>query len=190
MPYLQDALTLIIEVLLGLFLIAVILRFLFQLMRVDFRNPIAQTIVTVTNPLLKPLRRFVPGLYGIDLASVLLILIVAVAKFILLTLVAGYALPGAGAIGLSVLAEVLNLVCWILLIAIFVRAIISWVAPNSYHPAIRILDGLSEPVLAPIRRLLPSMGGLDLSPIFAILAINLVQRLVVAPLYDYARVLA
>jgi len=188
MPYIQDAGTLVIEVLIGLFLIAAILRFLFQLLRVDFRNPISQTVVTVTNPPLKVLRRFIPGLYGIDLASVVLILAVAILKLYLLALVSGYA-PPSGFILVTAIAEILNIICWILLIAIFVRAIVSWVAPRSQHPAIRILDDLSDPLLAPIRRLLPSMGGLDLSPIFAILAINLVQRLLVAPLFDFARTL-
>jgi YggT family protein len=186
MPYFQDALSLIIEVLVGLYLIAVILRFLFQLFRVDFHNPISQTIVKVTNPPLRLLRRFVPGLFGIDMASVVLILIVGFIKLFLLTSISGLKISPAAIVVMS-FAEILNIICWILLIAIFARAILSWIAPRSYHPAIRLLDGLSEPLLTPFRRLLPSMGGLDLSPIFAILAINLVQRLLVNPLFDLSR---
>ena len=186
MPYVQDALSVVIEVLVGLYLIAVILRFLFQLFRVDFHNPISQTIVKVTNPPLRILRRFIPGLYGIDIASIVLILIVGFIKLFLLTSIAGLKIAPAAILVLSV-AEILNIICWTLLIVIIVRAILSWVAPRSYHPAIRIMDGLSEPLLAPFRKLLPNMGGLDLSPIFAILAINLVQRLLVNPLYDFSR---
>ncbi|MGI9318058.1 MAG: YggT family protein [bacterium] len=186
MPYVQDALSVTIEVLVGLYLIAVILRFLFQLFRVDFRNPISQTIVKITNPPLRLLRKFIPGLFGIDMASVVLILIVGCLKLFLLTSIAGLRISPAAILVLSV-AEILNIVCWTLLIAIFARAIISWVAPRSYHPAIRILDGLSEPLLSPFRRLLPNTGGLDLSPIFAILAINLVQRLLINPLFDFSR---
>ncbi len=188
MPYVQDALGMIVEVLLGLFLVAVILRFLFQLLRVDFRNPVAGAIVRVTNPPLKILRRFIPGLYGIDLASVVLILLVAALKTFLLLSIAGYqANPG----GLFVygLAEALNITCWILLIAIFGAAILSWIAPHSHHPAARLLYGISDPVLRPFRRLVPNLGGLDISPIFAILAINLAQRLVVNPLFDWSRTL-
>ena len=186
MPYVQDALSVTIEVLVGLYLVAVILRFLFQLFRVDFHNPISQTIVKVTNPPLRLLRRFIPGLYGIDIASVVLILIVGFIKLFLLTSISGVRISPAAIFVLSV-AEILNIICWTLLIAIVVRAILSWVAPRSYHPAIRILDGLSEPLLAPFRKLIPSMGGLDLSPIFAILAINLIQRLLVNPLFDFSR---
>jgi YggT family protein len=186
MPYVQDALSVTIEVLVGLYLVAVILRFLFQLFRVDFRNPISQAIVKITNPPLRFLRRFIPGLYGIDIASIVLILIVGFAKLFLLTSISGLRIAPAAILILSI-AEILNIVCWTLLIAIIVRAILSWIAPRSYHPATRILDGLSEPILSPFRRLLPNMGGLDLSPIFAILAINLVQRLLINPLYDFSR---
>lgn len=186
MPYIQDASSLVIEVLLGLFLVAAILRFLFQLFRLDFRNPIFQAIVTVTNPPLKILRRFIPGLYGIDVASLVLILLTAILKLYLLSAVAGIT-PSLGGIVVAALAEALNITCWILLIAIFASAILSWVAPRSYHPAISMVNELSQPVLSPFRRLLPAMGGLDLTPIFAILAINLVQRLLVSPLFDYAR---
>ncbi len=186
MPYFQDAVSFIIETLLGLYLIAVILRFLFQLFRVDFHNPISQVIVKITNPPLKLLRRFIPGLFGIDLASVVLILLVSFLKFFLLTSVAGQQIA-PGALLVWSMAEALSITCWTLLIAIFVRAIVSWIAPQSHHPVLRLLDGLSEPMLRPFRRLLPNMGGLDLSPIFAIIGINLVQKLIVNPLFDLAQ---
>ena len=182
MPYIQDALGFIVEVLVGLYLLAAILRFLFQLLRVDFHNPISQAIVKVTNAPLKFLRRFVPGLFGIDLASIVLIIAVAMIKIMLLTMIAGHNLPIQIAF-IWAIAEFLNTVCWILLIAIFVRAILSWVAPQAYHPGIRIINGLTEPILAPFRRLLPNLGGIDLSPIIAIIAINLIQKLIVAPIF-------
>lgn len=188
MPYFQDALGLIVEVLLGFFLVTAILRFLFQLLRVDFRNPIAGAIVAITNPPLKILRRFIPGLYGIDLASVVLILAVACLKYFLLLAIAGFRI-GFPALFMYSLGESINLVCWILLIAIFGSAILSWIAPGSYHPAARILNGISDPVLRPFRRLIPSLGGLDISPIFAILTISLVQRLLVNPILDFSRTL-
>ena len=186
MPYVQNALSFTIETLIGLYLIAVILRFLFQLLRIDFRNPIVQMIVTITNPPIIFLRKFIPGLYGIDLASLLLIVIIGMAKLALLLFVAGYSIKWSGVLVLS-LADSLNAVIWVFLIAVLIRIILSWIAPRSYHPAVRILDGLSEPILAPFRRLLPSMGGLDLSPILTLLALRLVQQLVVSPLTDFGR---
>ena len=188
MTYLQDALGMIVEVLLGLFLVLVILRFLFQLLRVDFRNPIANAIVKITNPPLRILRRFIPGLYGIDLASIVLILLIAFLKTFLLLAISGIQVNPTGLL-VYALAESLNVICWALLIAIFASAILSWIAPRSHHPAARIINGISDPALQPFRRLMPNLGGLDLSPIFALLAINLVQRLVVNPLFDWSRTL-
>ena len=178
MPVAQDAVSLIIETLVGLYLIAVVLRFLFQLFRVDFHNPISQTIVKVTNLPLRYLRRFIPGLYGIDFASIVLIVIVAFIKTFLILSVSGFQPAPLAALVLGV-AEAINIVCWTVLIAIIGSAIVSWVAPNSQHPAIALMRDLSSPVMAPFRRLLPNMGGLDISPIFAILGIQLVQKIIV-----------
>ena len=188
MPYFQDALGMLVEVLLGLYLVAVILRFLFQVLRADFRNPIAAAIIRVTSPPLRFLRRFIPGLYGFDLSPLFLILVVAFAKYFLLVSIAGLQVS-VSALLVYAVGESINTACWILLIAIFASAILSWIAPGSYHPAARILGDISDPVLLPFRRLMPNLGGLDISPIFAILAISLVQRLVVNPLLDLSRTL-
>lgn len=174
----QNGAILVVEVLVGLYLLALMLRLLFQLFRVDFRNPISQMIVTVTNPVLRPLRRYVPGFYGIDMASVILILIVGAIKFYVLAAIAGVN-PGPIAALFRGLLESLNTICWILLIAIIASAILSWVAPRSYHPAVQVIHGISQPLLAPFRRFIPSLGGLDISPIFALLAIQLVQTTVI-----------
>ncbi len=174
MPHVQNGASLVIEVILGLFLLALVLRFLFQLLRVEFRNPICQAIVQVTNPVLLPLRRFIPGLWGIDMASVVMILVVGAVKFFALATVGGYQVGPIQALFYG-LTETLNVICWVILIAILGSVIVSWVAPHSHHPAIQILNGMSRPVLAPIRRIIPSIGGLDITPIFALLAIQLIQ---------------
>ncbi len=186
MPYIQNALGLVIETLIGLYLLAIVLRFLFQLLRVDFRNPISQTIVKITNPALTPLRRLIPGLFGIDLAAVVLMLLVGLIKLYALLALSGYTPAPAGAVIYTV-AEIINTIYWIFLIAIIIRALLSWFSVSHYHPAIRILDGISEPVLAPFRRLMPNLGGLDISPLFAILALNLVQKLAIYPLFDLGK---
>jgi len=173
MPHIQNGASLIIEVLVGLFLLAFVLRFLFQLLRVDFRNPISQMIVKVTDPALKPLRRFIPGLWGIDMSSVLMILIIGTIKFYAITLVGGIQVTPLQALFYGI-AETLETICWVLLISIFASVIISWVAPQSYNPAVQIVTGISRTLLAPFRRFIPSFGGIDISPIFAILAIQLV----------------
>ncbi len=186
MSYFQDAISLLVEVLLGLFLIAVICRFLFQSLRVDFRNPIVGSVIHVTNPVLGVFRRFIPGLYGFDLALGCLILVVAFLKYFLLFTLAGYDVQVLGML-IYALGKSINITCWILLIAIFGSAILSWIAPRSFHPAAKVLEDVSAPVLLPFRRLMPNLGGLDISPIFAILGISLVQRLVVEPMLDLSR---
>ena len=186
MPYIQNALSFTIETILGLYLIAVILRFVFQLCRVDFRNPISQMIVTVTNPPLKILRNFIPGLFGIDMASTALILIVGLIKTSLLLMVSGYPVNLPGALVLT-LGEVINTIIWTFLISILASAVLSWVAPRANHPMIGIVLGISDPVLRPFRRILPAMSGIDLSPLLALLALNLALKLVVHPLNDIGR---
>ncbi len=107
MPYIQNALGLIVETLIGLYLLAIVLRFLFQLLRVDFRNPISQTIVKITNPALTPLRRLIPGLFGIDLAAVVLMLLVGLIKLYALLALSGFTPAPAGAVIYTV-AEIIN----------------------------------------------------------------------------------
>lgn len=184
MPYFQNALTPVIDTIAGLYLTVVALRFLLELVGVDYRNPLVQTIAAITNPPLRMLRRFVPGLYGIDLAALVLIWIIALGKLVLRLWVADYSFHWSGALVLS-LADGLSAMLWVLFIAVLVRVVLSWVAPHSQHPAVRIITGLSEPVMAPFRRILPSLGGLDLSPILTLLALRLVQQLLLTPLTDF-----
>ncbi|MEA3291586.1 MAG: YggT family protein [Pseudomonadota bacterium] len=184
--YFSDALLFLSDTLIGLYLLAVLLRFLFPLLRVDFRNPLVQMVVTVTDPPLRLLRRFVPGLFGIDVASLLLILLLGLLKLYLRGILTGI-VPSLPAALVLTLAEVLNTAIWIFLAAVFLRAVLSWFSPSSYHPAIRLLQDFTEPLMAPARRLLPAMGGLDLSPIVVLIALSMAQKLLVNPLYDLAR---
>ena len=186
MPYIQNALSFTIETILGLYLIIVILRFLFQLFRVDFRNPVSQMVVMLTNPPLRVLRSFIPGLYGIDLSAIVLAIVIAMIKSALLLSLSGFGTDPAGILVLAI-AEILKTGIWTLIIVILISAVLSWVAPRSYHPVVGLINGMSEPVLRPFRRVLPAMGGLDLSPLLALLVLNLAIRLLVAPLTDLAR---
>ena len=186
MPYIQNALSFTIETILGFYLIIVVLRLLFQLFRADFRNPLCHLVITATNLPLQILRRFIPGLFGIDLATIALILITAFVKTILLLSVSGFPTNPAGAFVLA-LGESVNILAWILIIIILASAVLSWVAPMSRHPAASLVLSMSEPILRPFRRLIPAISGIDLTPILALLALNLVQRLVVHPLTDLGR---
>ncbi|MEM7194789.1 MAG: YggT family protein [Pseudomonadota bacterium] len=186
MFYVQDAFAFIVETVFGLFILAVLLRFLFQLTRADFRNPISQIIVRITNPLLAPLRRVIPGVAGIDMAAVVLILLIGFLKTLILAKAAGGSYPLNALFVISV-AETLNTVLWIFIIAVLIVVVASWVAPHSRHPALMLTHNLAHPVVSPFRRLIPAPGGLDFSPLIALLLLQLLQKLIVAPLFDFGR---
>ncbi len=186
MPYIQNALSFIIETIVGLYLTVVILRFLFQLLQVDFRNPVSRFIITATNPPLKILRRYIPGMYGIDLSSVALILIIGLIKTGLLLTLSGYPFNIPGALMITI-AEVLTTITWTLIIVILGSAILSWVAPVSQHPVVHLINSMSNPLIRPFRKILPPIQGIDLSPLLALLALNLIQRLVIQPITDLGR---
>jgi YggT family protein len=159
-------------------LLAVILRFLLQCVKADFYNPISQFLVKVTNPGLKPLRRIIPGLGGLDVSAIVLGLLLQLVATTSLALLHGYAIPNPlsmliwGSIGL------LGLIINIYFIAILVSIILSWVAPGTYNPVTLILHQLTEPVMAPFRKLIPAIAGLDLSPIFVFIAINIFEIII------------
>jgi YggT family protein len=170
---------LLVNAIAGFFLFVVILRFMLQAVRADFYNPISQFVVKATNPALVPMRKMIPGLGGYDLASIVLALIVEVVAIVLSLLIVGWPLPVANIIIWALLGTVglfLKLYFWGLLIMI----ISSWIAPQSYNPALMLLRQIIEPPMAPIRKLMPDMGGLDISPIIAFLLINVFEIILVS----------
>ncbi|HUH37583.1 MAG TPA: YggT family protein [Spongiibacteraceae bacterium] len=174
MAALSEILIMLVRTATSLFLVAVLLRLLLQLARADFYNPISQFLVKVTNPLLKPLRRLIPGLLGIDMAAVLLAVLVQALGIAVVFLVNGL-VPGVLQLLLWSLLGCVSTVVGIYFLAILANIILSWVAAGSYHPAVILLHQLTEPVMRPFRRLLPPLGGLDLSPILVFIVINILQ---------------
>ena len=170
----------VVQTLGSLYLLIVLLRFILQLVRADFYNPLSQFIVRATQPLLKPLRRVIPRFAGIDLASLVLAIIVQLILLAVIIMLMGAALPPVLQLLVWSLVGVTSLFVKIFFFALIISVILSWVAPHSHNPAAMLVNQLREPVLAPIRGLLPSMGGLDLSPIFAFIALRLVDELLIA----------
>ncbi len=171
----MNAVTFLIDTLFDLYLMVVLLRIWLQLVRADFYNPFSQFVVKATNPLLMPLRRIIPGLGGIDLAAVILAIAVATLKIVVQLSMAGGGIPFPAVLMfgmITVLQEAFTLVFWILII----RAILSWVSQGR-NPIEFVMIQLTEPFLAPIRRVLPSLGGLDLSVLVAIIALQALQIL-------------
>lgn len=164
--------TTLIGVLVGLF----VLRFLLQLTRADFYNPVSQAIVKITNPLVLPLRRVIPGLKGLDLASLVAAFVVQCAAFALIeSWFFRGGLPSVLGTAIGSFISLLNIVLRLYFMLVFLRVIMSWLNPDPRNPMVSVLYSLTEPLMAPARRLLPPIGGLDLSPIIVLFAISALQ---------------
>ncbi len=187
--YIGDAGVFLVDTIVGLYILLVLLRFLLQLVRADFYNPISQFIVTATNPPLLFLRRFIPGLWGLDLASVVLLVSLAIVKVYLIALLIGNTPKLVGVLVYGS-GELLKLTVYVFMVAVIIRVVMSWIGPRSYHPAIGLLHSITEPIMAPARRVIPPIGGLDLSPILVFLALGLALRLIVQPILDLGQALA
>ncbi|QTN47431.1 YggT family protein [Ectopseudomonas mendocina] len=183
MSELIEALIYIIQTLGSLYLLIVLLRFILQLVRADFYNPLSQFIVKATQPLLTPLRRIIPGFAGLDLASLILAILVQLLLMVVTLTLMGY---NVGGFILQLLVwsmiGVTSLFLKVFFFALIISVILSWVAPGSYNPGAQLVNQICEPLLAPFRKLLPNLGGLDISPIFAFITINLIDRYVIGAL--------
>ena len=157
-------------------LMVLVLRVWLQLVKADFYNPFSQFIVKVSNPLVVPVRRVIPGLGGIDLATLLLAYIVATLKWIVIPLINNSAIdiPSAMFIGALYLLKQSG---FLLFIIMLVMAVMSWVV-QGYNPTQMIFHQLTEPFLRPIRRIIPNIGGLDLSVLIAFLLLNVINILI------------
>ncbi len=159
----------------SLYLLAICLRFLMQLARADFYNPLSQLVVKLTNPLLLPLRKVIPGLWGIDIASVVLALLFHTLMVELMILVQHGVLYMPFAVLYWSLIGTILFVSHIYLILFFVVMIASFIAPYSSNPALVLCSQIVEPVLAPFRKIIPPAGGFDFSMLFAGLAIMVIR---------------
>ena len=168
-----------------LYIGAVLLRLLLQAVRADFYTPVSQAIVKVTNPLVRPLRRYVPALGKIDTACLLLIFALQILNLWLVGLLYGAPL-GVMAVCVIAVAELLSKTIYLYLFAIIIQAIASWVSPGAYNPVLSLVAALTEPLLRPVRQRLPDLGGLDLSSLVVIMLLQLGLLLVVAPIADLA----
>jgi YggT family protein len=165
----------LVQTALTLYMVAMLLRFLLQLVRADFYNPISQFLVKITNPLVIPLRRLIPGVGGIDVASLLLTLLLQALAITLLMVLYGLGLPNVGLLLLWSALGIVGLLVNVYFFALLAMIILSWVAAGSRHPAIFLLYQITEPVMAPFRKLLPPLGGMDFSPILVFVLINILQ---------------
>lgn len=179
--YLASPLTFLVSTVISLYLLAVMLRFLFQLTRADYYNPLTQFIVKITGPALRPLRRIIPGWGGMDIAALVLMLLLQMLSVWLVFLLANRPIALLDLLILSV-AQLVDLAFSVFIFAILIQAVLSWITPGTYNPVTSVLFSLTEPVLRPVRRVIPPISGFDLSPLVAILGLQVV-RMLVMPLF-------
>lgn len=164
----SNAIVFIVNALTSLYLLVLLLRFWLPFLHADFRNPLAQGILRLTSPLIIPLRRIVPPIGRLDTATVLVAFIIQYLTVLLLLLILGRT-AGIGPIALTAVVKLIVLSINLFVYAIFIRIILSWLSQGAYNPATEIITTLTEPVLRPFRRVVPPLGGFDISPIFAII---------------------
>lgn len=174
-----SALAFVVSSIAQLYLFVLLLRLLLPWLGADFRNPLAQGVLKITSPLVVPLRRVIPPIGRIDTATLIVTFVILYATIFLVLLIYGQAEQANFskiAISAAVYLPLLTLRLYTFLI--IVRVVLSWVSTGGYNPAVAIIFTLTDPVLRPFQRIIPAMGGFDLSPIFAIILVGALLRLV------------
>ena len=166
-----QALYFIVKTLAHLYLLLLLLRFWLPVLRADFRNPIAQGILRLTSPLVVPVRRFVPAIGRLDTATVLVAVFVEFLVVMLLITIRGISAPVLP-VAITAVFELAILSLNLFFFVILIRIVLSWVAPHNHNPITVLLHTLSEPLLRPSRRVIPPLGGLDISPILTLVALQ------------------
>ena len=172
----------LIQTFFGIYFILIMVRFLMQVARVDFYNPLCQGIVKVTDPAIKPLRRVLPTVRGVDFATLTVAFIVQLIAVVLVMLIVG-GYPFLPEYIAWVFLGMFSIIFDIYFFALLVMVISSWIAPYSNHPALSLINQLTEPLCKPARKLLPPMGGIDFSIILVFVFISLIDNfLVIQPM--------
>ncbi len=169
--------TFLVEAIFSLYIAAVVIRLLLGFARANFQNPLSQFLVKITNPVLVPLRRFVPSFGSIDTSAVLLAYGLTLIKISLLFLITRGAIMFPESLFIA-LGELITTIIWVYLIALILQAVISWVGNTQGNPIAPLINSLTNPMLRPIRKVVPLVGMMDLSPLVAILGLNILLIIV------------
>jgi YggT family protein len=186
--YLTQPAIFLIDTIFGLYLFALVLRFLFQWFNADYYNPISQVIVKITHPPVRLLRRFIPPIGRIDTATLLLMLALQMIASYVVLMLQGVELNPAALAAFST-AQLLDLILNVLFYSIIISAVLSWIHVSRYNPAVSLLYSFTNPMLRWGRKLLPPIGGIDFSPLIPIIGTQLVRMLVLPPLDQLVQIL-
>jgi YggT family protein len=180
--YFTEALVFLVRTAFDIYLLLVVLRFLLQVVRADFYNPISQFLITATNPPLKYIRRIIPGYKGNDCSSIVLMFLIKSIEIVLLSLIVRGDVPALPGLIILSVAQLLHLIIYIFIISIFIQVVLSWINPGAYNSATVIIYKLTDPLLRPARKLIPPMGGLDFSVLVVFIVLQLALILIVNPI--------
>ena len=175
--YLTNPLEFLISTLFSLYILVVMLRFILGAVRADFYNPVSQFLVRVTNPLLVPMRRIIPSIRQYDTSALLLMLLLQLLSLTIVVLLRGANIPFL-ALLLAAIGELVILAFNVFIFAIVIQVIISWVNPGNYNPVNALLSSITSPVLRPIQKFIPPISGMDLSPLVALIGLQVMKMLV------------
>jgi YggT family protein len=178
----------LIDTVFGLYLFALVLRFLFQWVNADYYNPICQFVVKITHPPLRQLRRIIPPIGRVDTSTLVLMLALQVLASYLVLKLEGVELNLA-ALTIFSASQLIELVLNILMFAVILTAVMSWIHASRHNPAVSLLHSITSPMLKWSRKLLPPMSGIDFSPLIPIIGIQLLKMLILPPIDHIARLL-
>ena len=172
----------LVNTLVNIYLFVLMLRFLLQFSQADYYNPMSQGIVKATQPVVAPIQKFLRPIGRIDIATLFVGFLLKVIVIIAVFQIAGFGMPPLQGLLLAGIAGVLNAILKIYFFALIIMIILSWVAPRANHPGALLVMQIVEPIMAPVRRVIPPLGMIDLSPIVVFIAINLLDSVVVGSL--------
>jgi YggT family protein len=168
----------LIQTFVGLYVLLIMIRFLMQISRVDYYNPICQGIVKFTDPAIGPFRRLIPTVRGVDFATLAVAFVIQLIAVVVIMMLSGYPIIAPlylAWVALGLFSMILN----IYFFALIIMVISSWIAPSSNHPALALVHQITDPICIPARKLLPAMGGLDLSIIIVFAALHIIDEILV-----------
>ena len=169
----------LIDTIFSIYIAIMLLRFILQQVGADFYNPVSQFVVKATQPLVSVARRFIPSIKKIDTATLALVFALILIKLVVLLAITSYPMT-APQLLIKAMYDLISLTFDIFIVALFVQAILSWVNPDPYNPVSSLLNNLTFPVLRPIRKIVPPIGGLDLSTLVALIGLMFIKRLVLS----------
>ena len=182
--YISQAAIFLVQLFFDIFILAFLLRYLLTKLRINSYNPLSEVIIRVTNPVLKPLRRMIPGYYGIDWSSIIALLLIQSLEIIITQLIIRGDVIAINALFILTMANLLKMILYIYMFTIIIQVIISWINPGAHNPITTIMYQLTEPILKSVRRIASFGGSLDFSPLIVLVIIQLLMILIISPLME------